>query len=60
MVLGGAAIDTYIVMYCNNARETVCCLVHLHLNDILEQFQTERHTKEPVSAMMGIEHGQIQ
>ena len=35
MVLGGTAIDAYIIVYCNNAGETVCCLVHLHLKDIL-------------------------
>ena len=35
MLLRGMTIDAYIVMYGNNARETVCCLVHSHLKDIL-------------------------
>ena len=59
MVLGGMAIDAYIVMYHDYARETVCFLVHLHLKDILGDFQTERHMQEHVSAMMHIECGQI-
>ena len=59
MVLGVKAVDTYIVMYHNNSRETVCCLVHSHLKDTLGHFQTERPMEEPVSATMGIECGQI-
>ena len=60
MVLGGTAIDAYIIVYCNNAGETVCCLVHLHLKDILGHPKTEGHMQKPVSAMMCIESGQIQ
>ena len=59
MVLGGMAIDTYIVHH-NNARKMVCCLVHFHLKDILEHIQTEEHMQEPVSAMVHVEGGQIQ
>ena len=59
MVLGGTAIDAYIIMYHDYAGEMLCCLVHLHLKDVLGHFQPERHMQEPVSAMMGIECGQI-
>ena len=58
MVLG--AVDAYIIMYHNNARETVYGLVYSHLKDILWHFQTKRHMQEPVSAMMHIESGQVQ
>ena len=37
----------------------VCCLVHLHLEDVLRHLQAEWHMQEPISAMMGIESGQI-
>ena len=39
----GMAIDAYIIMYHDYARETVCCLVHTHLKDILGYFQTKWH-----------------
>ena len=35
MLLRSVAIDTYIIMYGDNARETVCYLVHVHLKDVL-------------------------
>ena len=35
MVLGGVAIDANVMMYGNNAGETVCYLVHVHPKDIL-------------------------
>ena len=59
MLLRGMTIDAYIIMYGNNAGETVCCLVHLHLKHVLGHLQTEWHMQEPVSAMMCIESGQI-
>ena len=59
MVLRGTAIDAYIIVYSNDARETACCLVHSHLKDVLGHLLTKRHMQEPVSAMMGIECGQI-
>ena len=52
MVPGGMVIDHY-------AKNMVCYLVHSHLKDILGHFQTKRHMQEPVSAMMGIKHGQV-
>ena len=39
MVLGGTAIDAYIIMYHDNARENVCCLFHSHLKDGLGHFR---------------------
>ena len=59
MLFRGMAIDVYIIMYCNYARETVCCLIHTHLTDVLGHHQTEWHMQEPVPAVMGIEHGQV-
>ena len=41
MVLRGTAVDAYIIVYHNNARETVCCLVHSHLKNHLGYFQTK-------------------
>ena len=35
MLLWGITIDAYIIMYGNNAGKTVCCLIHLYLNDVL-------------------------
>ena len=60
MVLRGMAVDAYIIMYHDNAGQTVSYLVHSHLKDILGHPQTERYMQEPVSAMVGFEHGQIQ
>ena len=60
MLLGGMAIDAYIIVDHNDARETVCFLVHLHLKDILGHPQTKWHMQEPISVMMHIEGGQIQ
>ena len=60
MLFWGMAIDAYIVKYCNNAGEMVCCLVHTHLKDIQGHLQTKWNMQEPVSAMMGIKHCQIQ
>ena len=59
MILGSTAIYTYTIVYHNYAGETVCGLVHSHLKDILGYLQTERHMLETVSAMIGIESGQI-
>ena len=59
MLLGSVAIYAYIVMNGNNAMETVCCQVHVHLKDILGHLQTEWHAQEAVPAMMGIECGQV-
>ena len=59
MVLRGTAVDAYIIIYCDYAKQKVCCLVHLHLKDVLGHFQTKGHMQEPVSAMMHIKCGQI-
>ena len=59
MVLRGTAVDAYIIMYWDNARDMVCFLVHSHLKDVLGHLQTRGHKQEPISAMMGIESGQI-
>ena len=59
MVLGGKAVYAYIIVYCNYAGEMVYGLVHSHLKEVLEHFQTERHMLEPESATVGIECGQI-
>ena len=59
--MGDMTIDTYIIIYGNNARKTVCCLVHLHLKDMSwDILQTKWHMYEPISAMMHIESGHIQ
>ena len=52
-------IDAYIIVYCEYARETVCCLVHAHLKDVLGHIQTKCLMPEPVSATVGIKCGQI-
>ena len=52
------AIDAYI-MYHDYAQETVCCLVHSYLKDVLGHHQAEWHTQEPVSVTMGIKGGKI-
>ena len=57
MVLGGTAVDAYIIINVNYAWETVCCLVHSHLKDVLEHLQSEWHVQEPVPTMMCIESG---
>ena len=59
MLFWGIAIDTYIIVYHNYAREMVCCLVHLHLKDVLGHLQDKWYMLESVSAMMGIKGGQI-
>ena len=59
MFLRGAAIDANFVMYGNNARETVCYLAHVHLENILGHFQVKRHVQELAPAMMSIESGQV-
>ena len=53
------AVYTYIIMNGNNTSEMVCFLVHAHLKDILGHLQTKWHVQEAVTAMMGIEHGQV-
>ena len=60
MLLGGTAVNTYIIVYHGYAREMVCCLVHLHLKDILGHLQTKWHMQELVPTMMGIKCGQVQ
>ena len=60
MFLRGTAVDAYIIMHYDYAGETVCCLVHLHLKDMLGHLQAKWHMQEPVSAMMSIKSGQIQ
>ena len=59
MLLRGMAIDTYIVMNGDNARKTVCYLVHVHLKDVLGHLHTEWHAQEPVPAMMSVKCGQV-
>ena len=59
MLLSGMAIYASIIMNGNNARQTVCCLVHPYLKDIMGHLQTEKHAQEVVPAMMGIECGQV-
>ena len=54
MLLRGMAIDAYIIMNGDNARETVCYLVHVHLKDILGHLQAEGHMQEPVPAMVSV------
>ena len=43
MFLRSVAIDAYIIMDGNNARETVSYLVHVHLKDVLGHLQAKRH-----------------
>ena len=59
MLLEGTAIYAYIIMYGNYAGKTMCCLVHLHLEDVLGHLQTEWHVQETVTATMGILLGQV-
>ena len=59
MLLWGMAIEAYIIMYHDYARETVFFLVIAHLKDVLGHLQTGWHMQEPLSAMMGMKHGQI-
>ena len=59
MLLVGTAIYAYMIMNGNYAGETVCCLVHADLKDIIGHLQTEGHAQEPVSVMVGVEHGQV-
>ena len=56
MLLKGMAMYAYIVMYSNNTGETVCCLVHVHLKDILGHVQIEWHVQE----MVGTECHQVE
>ena len=60
MLLGGMAMYAYIIMYCNNAEETVCCLANMHLKDAFGHLQTEWHTQEMVPAMTAIECGEVE
>ena len=48
-----------ISVYGNNARETVCYLVHAHLEDVLQHLLAKGHAQEPVPAMVGVECGQV-
>ena len=59
MFLRGMAINTYIIMYSNYARETVCNLVHAHLEDVLGHLQGKRHMQELIPATMDTESGQV-
>ena len=59
MLLRRMTINTYIIMYGDNAGEMVCCLVHSHLIGVLEHLQIKWHTQVPASAIMYIESGQI-
>ena len=59
MLLRIMAKYTYIIMNGNNAGQAVCCLVHLHLKDILGHLQTKWHIWEPIPSMMGIKGGQV-
>ena len=59
MLLRSVAVDAYLIMYGNNAREMVCCLVHVHLKDVLRHLQAEKHVQEPTPAMLHIEGGQV-
>ena len=55
MLLWGMAIDAYIIISsCITIMlgEMVCCLVHMHLKDILGHPQAKWHIQEPVSATM--------
>ena len=57
MFLRGAAVNVYIIVNGNNAREAVSYLVHAHLKDILRHFQAKRHAQEPVPAMVCFKSG---
>ena len=46
-------------MAVDNAREAVCYLVHVHLEDILGHLQTKGHTQEPIPAIVGVKGGQV-
>ena len=59
MLFRSVAVDTYIVIYGDNARETVCYLVLVHLKDVLGHLQAERYVQKPVPAMMLVESGQV-
>ena len=59
MLLRGMGVDVYIIMYGNSAREAVLYLVHVHFEDVLGYLQSKRHMQELISAMMGIESGQV-
>ena len=59
MFFGSAAVDAYIIMDGNNAREKVCYLVHAHLKDILGHLQAKRHAQEPIPDTMCVEGGQV-
>ena len=59
MFLRGVAVDTYVIMYGDNAGEMVCYLDHAHLKDILGHLQTKRHAQELVPATMSVKCGQV-
>ena len=59
MLLRGMAIEAYIIMYGNYAREMVCYLVHVHLGDVMGHLHAKRHMQELIPATMGIESGQV-
>ena len=50
MLLGGMAVDIYIAINGNHARETVCYLVHAHMKDVLGHLQAKQNVQEPVPA----------
>ena len=55
MLLGVLAIDVYLIMDCDDARQMVCDLVHVHLEDGLAHLQDNGHAHELVPTFVGIE-----
>ena len=54
ILLGGSAIDTYIIMDPDDAREAVCHLVNVHLKNVLRHLEIECHVQEPIPSMMDV------
>ena len=59
MLLGGAAVYTYIVMNDKYASETVFCQVHSHLKDILRHSQSKWHMREPLPTTIHVKQGEV-
>ena len=59
MLLGVMTIYAYIIMNDNYAQQMVCCLVHLHLKDVLGHLQSEWHMQETIPTMMHIKLGEV-
>ena len=49
------ALAAYVIVYGNDAGETVSHLVHVHLEDVLAFHQTKAHAQEPIPPFVGVE-----